>query len=381
MRSVRKTFMQSRPNSVTIDLRALNDNLKEIRGRLGKGTKLMGVVKSDAYGHGLVPVSRCLEKHGIDGLAVAHLHEALDLRNAGIGLPIMLLCGLGNRESCEVVVERDVTPVIYALDAAEMLDRIGGERQRPVEVYLKVDTGMGRLGVSYEDVERVFERFAAFTHLRVIGLTSHLSTADDSGSPFVKDQETRFERVVALGRAMGMDLRWNNLANSAGTAIHEASHFEMVRCGIMLYGGLPRPDFVSPVVLKPVMHFRAQVLQIRSLKDGTPISYGRTHYTRGDRKIGVLSAGYGDGVPRRISNRGYALIRGQRAPLVGTICMNLALCDVTHIPGVRAGDEAVMLGTQGNAEIRADDIARWAEAISYEVFCAIGQVNRREYRE
>ncbi|MEJ2588781.1 MAG: alanine racemase, partial [Deltaproteobacteria bacterium] len=226
-----------------------------------------------------------------------------------------------------------------------------------------------------------FDRFAGFEHLALIGLTSHLSTADDPESDFVQAQRRRFERIVLSGRARGLGLRSNNISNSAGTAIHEDLHFEMVRCGIMLYGGLPNPEFISPVGLKPVMHFRARVLQLRVLEDRTPVSYGRTHYTEGNRRIAVISAGYGDGIPRRLSNRGFVLIRGKRVPVVGTICMNLTLCDVTDIQQVKVGDEVVMLGSQGNSRITGDEMAKWAETISYEIFCSIGQMNQKEYRE
>jgi alanine racemase len=373
--------MQPHPNSVLIDLRALVYNLKQIRGLLRRGTRLAAVVKSDAYGHGLVPISRTLEKNGVDALAVAHLDEALELRDAGIRGDIILLSDLGTRESCEYVVEKGLTPVIYSLDTAERLNQAGRRRRKRIDVYLKVDTGMGRLGICHKDVAGAFDRFSGFDHLALIGLTSHLSTADDPDSDFVHAQRRRFERIVSMGRARELGLRWNNISNSAGTAVHQNLHFDMVRCGIMLYGGLPHPDFKSPVPLKPVMHFRARVLQLRVLEDRTPVSYGRTHYTEGDRQVAVISSGYGNGIPRRLSNRGVVLVEGKRVPIVGTICMNLTLCDVTDIPHVRVGDEVVMLGSQGTARITGDDMARWAETISYEVFCSIGQMNQKEYRE
>ena len=178
---------------------------------------------------------------------------------------------------------------------------------------------------------------------------------------------------------MGLDLPLNNMANSGGIMCHERTHFNMVRPGIMLYGGLPSPDFISPVPLTPVMHFRAQVLQIRDLPGKTPISYGRTYHTEGPCRIAVVSAGYSDGLSRNLSNRGQVLIKGKKAAIIGAVCMNLTICDITGLKDVEPGDEVVFLGSQGGESIKGDDIAKSAGTISYEVFCSIGRKNIREY--
>jgi alanine racemase len=178
---------------------------------------------------------------------------------------------------------------------------------------------------------------------------------------------------------MGLDLPLNNLANSAGLMRFKDTHFDMVRPGIMLYGGLPSPDFTPPVPLQPVMRFSGEVIQVRDFPDHTPVSYGRTYYTQGPRRIAVLSAGYGEGLPRTLSNRGRVLVRGKKVPITGRVCMNMTMVDVTGLREVRAGDEAVFLGTQAGERITADDLASWAGTISYDILCSAGQRNPKEY--
>ncbi|MCF8082110.1 MAG: alanine racemase [Deltaproteobacteria bacterium] len=373
--------MYAYPNRVTVDLGALIYNLNQIRGLLRAQTRVVGMVKSDAYGHGLLPVSRTLEKNDIYALGVAYVREALELRGAGIRVPIVVVCGLSTGEECSAVVAHGLTPVVYDLPMAERLDREGERRHQRVPVYVKIDTGMGRLGIRSAHVARFLDRLMHFKHLDVAGMTSHLSTADEPESRFVEHQRAHFEEAVSVGRSKGFALACNSMANSAGVVVDEGLHFDLIRCGIMLYGGLPAPDFVSPVPLRPVMRFKARILQVRTLDPQSPVSYGRTYYTRGPCTVAVISAGYGNGLPRQVSNRGYVLIGGKKAPIIGNICMNLTICDVTDMPAVRAGDEAVILGSQGGEEIRGEDIAKWAHTISYEVFCTIGQMNRREYEE
>lgn len=373
--------MHRTPNRITVDLRALTENLRQITGLLNGQTQVVGVVKSDAYGHGLVPVSRILVQKGVSALGVAHVGEGLALRDAGIRIPVMVLCGLSTAEECVAAVRKGLIPVIYDLSVAEILNSAADRCRKQAPVYLKIDTGMGRLGIAHDHIGEFLDRLTTYTHLNVKGMTSHLSTADEPGSPFVGEQRSHFETALAVGRSKGFALKWNSMANSAGLVADGGVHFDSVRCGILLYGGFPSPDFACPVPLRSVMRFTARVLQVRRLDAGTPVSYGRTYYTPGERNVAVISAGYGDGIPRRLSNEGYVLIRGKKAPMIGRICMNLTVCDVTRIRGVRAGDEAVILGAQGEEMIRADDIARWADTISYEVFCTIGQMNQREYHQ
>jgi alanine racemase len=371
--------MNHQPNNVNIDLSALAHNLRQARKLTPEETRIMGVVKSDGYGHGLAPISRALEREGVDCLGVAHLYEALELRKQGIKIPIVILCGIQTEDESIQVVENGLSPVLFDAAVAEILDRESARKGKGTPVYLKVDTGMGRLGIPHVDAGPMIRKIAAFKNLDIQGLFSHLGSADECASDFTDSQIAVFAQTIEAGRSLGLALPFNSIANSAGIMGFEKAHFGMVRPGIMLYGGLPSPEFESPVLLRPVMHFRGRIVQIRELPGQTPISYGRTYYTKGPSRIAILSAGYGDGLSRSMSNVGEVLIGGKRAPMVGTICMNLTVCDITALKGVEPGDEAVFLGSQGQETITGDDMAKWAGTISYEVFCAIGQQNKKEY--
>ena len=371
--------MINRPNTITIDLSALAHNFCQVKSLTSQGTRIMGIVKADAYGHGLLPISQTLERNKIHCLGVAYLHEALELRKGGIKVPIVILCGIKTRDEAIEVVEKDLIPVVFDLMAAEILAQECARQGKMARIHVKVDTGMGRLGIPHGEVQPFIQKILALKNLDIEALMSHLSCADEREGDFTLTQIRNFETAITRGRSLGLRLPLNNLANSAGIIAHKKTHFEMVRPGIILYGGLPGPEFMSPVSLKPVMQFKGRILQIRDLPGNTPVSYGRTYYTLKPSRIAVISAGYGDGVPRSMSNRGNVLIRMKKASIVGTICMNLTICDITDIPGVEAGDEAIFLGTQGRETITGDDIAKWAGTISYEVFCSIGQRNKKEY--
>lgn len=373
-------FMAYSPNKVTIDLSALEHNLNQVKRLIGPETKIMGIVKSEAYGHGLVKVAQVLENNGVHSLGVAHLEEALELREQGIKLPIVLLCGIrSGREEVREVAEKDLTVVVYDISAAELLDREAAKRGKRINIHLKIDTGMGRLGVPYRKAGAFIKRIQGFYRLTLEALMSHLSSADDPDREFTEKQVRNFKETVDNVRAMGQSLPFNNLANSAGIMAHRDSHFQMVRPGIMLYGGRPSPDFSSPVPLKPVMTFMGEVLQTRDLPDKTPVSYGRSYYTKGPKKMAVISAGYGDGLPRSLSERGEVLIGGKRANIAGTICMNMLICDITGINNVSPGDEVVFIGAQGEGLITGDEMADWIDTISYEIFLSIGQGRSRNY--
>jgi alanine racemase len=372
--------MIERPNHVEIDLSALVDNLNQVKQLIGSGTKIMGIVKSDAYGHGLIPVSRTLERHKVDCLGVAHLYEAMVLRAEGIGLPIVILCGLRGVSEVEAAVKHDLTPVIFDLEIAEILARVCREQNRTIGVHLKVDTGMGRLGIPYDELADPIRKVLKLKGLCLRALFSHLSSADESCEDYTLIQIRRFRHAIETGRAVGACLEYNSLANSAGIMRFPGAHFDMVRPGIMLYGGLPSATFTPPGVLKPVMHYKGRVLQVREMAAQQPIGYGRTYYTKNTQRVAVISAGYGDGLPRAMAGQSLVIIGGKRAPILGRMCMNLTICDVTALGEVMPGQEVVFLGTQGNEAITGDEIAQWAGTISYEVFCALGPRNYKEYR-
>jgi alanine racemase len=366
-------------NVAVIDWVALEHNLNQVKALVGPAVKIMGVVKADAYGHGLVPVSKALVRMGIDCLGVAHLHEAVELRRSGLGLPVFILSGIRTREEARTVIKHRLTPVLFDPSTAETIAEECARLGKRASIHVKVDTGMGRLGIPCPELMPFLKRVASFETLNIGGLISHLSSADDPDRSFTEIQIRDFKEAIETARGLGLALPLNSLANSAGIMSHRESHFDMVRPGIMLYGGVPSPDFQASPPLRPVMTFKAVVLQVRDMPGGAPVGYSRTYHTRGNQKIAVLSAGYGDGLPRRLSNRGQVLIRGSRADIVGRVCMNLTMVDVSTIKDLQPGDEAVFLGCQDGLCITGDDLARIAETISYEVFCSIGQRSARSY--
>jgi alanine racemase len=218
-----------------------------------------------------------------------------------------------------------------------------------------------------------------YKELRLEALMSHLSSADEPEKEFTETQIKNFQSAVNTGRSMGIDLPLNSLANSAGVMAYKSSHFDVVRPGIMLYGGHPFPEFHGPVQLKPVMGLTGRIIQIRKMPGQTPISYGRTYYTDGKQKIAVISSGYSDGLPRSLSNNGKVIVAGKKVDIVGRVCMNMTMCNISGLESVRPGDEVVLLGSQGKESITGDEIAKWARTISYEIFCSIGQKVPREY--
>jgi alanine racemase len=373
--------MMLSPNRIEIDLSALVHNLDQVKRLVGTSTKIMGVVKSDAYGHGAVPVSRVLEAEGVHSLGVAHFHEALELREQGIGCPIVVLCGINTSQEAGAALEKDIIPVLFDKAQMEVLAHECAARGKRADIYLKVDTGMGRLGVLLSDLQALLSELQAYKEISVLGLASHLSSADDTSSAFTQHQIERFSKALEMARGMGFRLPLNSLANSAGVIGHTEAHFEMVRSGIMLYGSYPASEFRSLASLKPVMHYSGKVIQVKDLPDDSPVSYGRTFYARGPMRIAVLSAGYGDGLPRSLSNAGRVLIGGRKMPIIGRVCMNMIITDVSSLKDVKAGDEAVFLGVQGKEMITGDDMAEWAGTIAYEIFCSLGRINVREYRQ
>jgi alanine racemase len=373
------TLMIADPNLTTVDLSALVHNLNQVRSMVCHGARIMGIVKLDAYGHGLIQISKTLEANRIDCLGVAFVHEALDLRNSGIMVPIVVLCGIQTREEACETVRQNISTVVYDLEMAEALDQESRRQNKRIAVHIKVDTGMGRLGVMHTEVLPFIKRIKGLKNLDIVALTSQFSSADDCDGGFTDMQIRCFKEVVEGVRSLGFHLPLNSIANTSGVMGHKNSHFGMVRIGIALYGGMPRLNFSNHVHLRPVLGFKGKILQIRDLPDKTPVSYGRKYITKGPARTAIISAGYADGLPRSMSNSGSVLVGGCRRPIIGTVCMNLTVCDITGMTGVKEGDEAVFLGSQGAETITGDDLARSAGTISYEVFCSIGKRNKKEY--
>jgi len=357
---------------IEIDLGALRHNYQQVCRRLHPATRVLGVVKSDAYGHGMVPVARELEKSGVHFLAVSKFWEARELRSAGIRVPILVLLGLEPGEM-EEAVRLQVRPVLFRPDHARELSRAARGRDLPAPFHLKVDTGMGRLGVPWDRTQGFLEEILALPGLELEGVVSHLAVADEADKAYSKIQVSRFRHVLNLLSRKGLEVTQAHISKSAGVLDIPEAHFQLVRPGIMLYGSSPSREILRPADLRPVMTFKCKVLQLKDVPPGSPIGYGRTFVTQRNTRVATLPVGYDDGYPRLLSNRGAVLVRGRRAPVAGRVSMNMITVDVTGIPDVREDDEAVILGSQGSEQITADEIADLSGTISYEIYCNMGR--------
>lgn len=357
---------------VEIDLEALRHNFSCVKDRMGPHTHIVGVVKSDAYGHGMVPVARELVSCGAHFLAVSKYWEARELRDSGIEAPILVLLGL-ECEDMEEAILNDIRPALFRLDHARLLSDAACRLNAQVRVHLKVDTGMGRLGVPCAEVAGFLEEFMTLPGLLLEGILSHFASSDEADKTFCQCQLDRFREVLQMLYREGHPITYAHIANSAGLLDLPGAHFQLVRPGIMLYGSLPSQELVHPADLWPVMSFRSRILQLKSVPAGQSIGYGRTFVSQRGALIATIPVGYDDGYPRLLSNRGHVLVRGVRAPLVGRVSMNMITVDVTDVPGVKEDDEVVLLGRQGNERITGEEIAELCHTISYEIFCNLGR--------
>ncbi|MGB8991207.1 MAG: alanine racemase [Desulfobaccales bacterium] len=363
---------------LAIDLAALEHNYRRLRGLCDPQVKMLAVVKADAYGHGLVPVARRLAAAGVDYLGVGSLEEGLRLRGVGIKLPVLLLLGILPEEA-DWAVAADLEVALFRLDVARALAAAAGKQGKRAKVHIKVDTGMGRLGVLPQDTLPFLAGLKKMSHLKAMGLISHLAVADQADKTYTLKQLQEFTSLLGAARDAGWKLPLSHIANSAALWELKEAHLGLVRPGLMLYGSPPAPDRLPPVELAPVMSLAARVLQVKRLPPGSSISYGCTYTAPDWCDIAVLPVGYCNGYSRLNSNRGEVLLHGRRAPIRGRVCMNLTMADVTGIPGVKEGDRAVLLGQDQGSQVRAEELADWAQTISYEIFCALGTANIRRY--
>ncbi len=354
-----------------VDLGAVERNLARLRARLAPATRVLAVVKAGGYGHGLVAVARRLEAAGADGLGVALVEEAAALRAAGIALPILVLSP-GYEAMAEEVVALGLEVVVSDLAELDPLTAAAMKRGGSVGIHLKVDTGMGRLGLDAEGVDTVLVRLREDHWLRLAGVMSHLASADED-APFT---ETQIGHLLALRphlAAMGFGAVPLHLANTAGLVAFPAAHMDMVRPGLGLYG-YGAPD------LEPALTLVSRVVRVRHLPEGATIGYGRTFRCRRPTRMGIVRIGYGDGLPRALSNRGALLVAGHRCPILGRVNMDLTCIDLTGVPEAGVGSRAVVIGSQGDERITAEEVAAQAGTIAYEVLCGIGPRVARVYR-
>ncbi len=363
-----------RPTRAVIDLGAISHNIAEIRKEIGATRDLMAVVKADGYGHGAVEVSRAALRSGATCLGVALPEEGQQLRDAGIDVPIVVL-GLIQPGEAYKTVDSGLEQAISTVELAEALDQEATKASTRIRVHIKVDTGMGRIGVSPQDAPDLARKVSRFKNLVLEGIFSHFPSADETDKTFTKRQIKIFCDLCNQIADAGLRVPKRHLANSAAILDLPESYLDLVRPGIMIYGLYPSPEVSRSIKLIPAMTLRTDVGYVKSVPAGTPISYGRTFYTDRRAVIATLPVGYADGYSRLLSNRGYVLIKGRRAPLIGRVCMDMCMIDVSGIGNVQAGEEAILFGQEPSA----DEIAGRIGTINYEVVCAVGKRVPRVY--
>ncbi|HEY1763831.1 MAG TPA: alanine racemase [Opitutaceae bacterium] len=365
-----------------IDLAALERNLRHIRASLPPHIRYVAVVKADAYGHGLQHVAARLMHAGADLFAVANIAEAAQLRELGPGWPILVLSPLLPEED-RYAVDYDLAVAVSTAEEVARLDAAGRKAGRPVAVHLKIDTGMGRLGVWHSEALGLARTILDSPHLKLAGVFTHFASPDDDPA-FTEEQRRRF--LAALDACGLADRSAEGLLvhadNSAGLeTMPGRSPFNAVRVGLLQFGILPHPSsFLAQVRAEAVFSFKTRVGIVKALPAGTTISYGRTRMLSRDSRVAVLCAGYGDGIPRAVSNRASVLIHGARCPVLGRVTMDQTVVDVTDVPEVSSGDEVVLIGRQGVAEITIGEFSRWAETIPWETLCSVTKRVPRVYK-
>ena len=365
------TIPQGRPTFCFVDLDALRWNFCQIRERVGPAVKILAMIKANAYGHGAPAVAQALAAEGCDAFGVATLEEGVELRQAGIRASILILAGVYS-EQVDQFLQNTLTPVLHELEILRRLDTALQDRRTTLKIHLEVDTGMGRIGFLAAEIDSWLPELSKLKSLKLEGIFSHFSEAESRNEHYTETQLKNFLRVVDRLRHAGLLPPLVHMAKSAALITVPASHFAIVRPGLILYGIYPCPDMAKEITLKPVLTWKTRIIELKRLSKGASIGYGRTFVTRRESLIATLPVGYADGYQRVLSNCAAVLVRGNRAPVVGRISMDLTTIDVTDIGGVQQGDEVVLLGRQNDAEISADEMAAWANTISYEILTSIG---------
>ena len=360
----------SHPTAAVIDLSAFRHNLAMVRAYIGQGVGIMPVVKADAYGHGAVRVSQEALGQGVGHLAVARYHEGLALRQAGIEAPLLVF-EIVPHDVLETSIAGDLTLTVCSEDYGSLVSGLATRGGRHVKIHIKVDTGMGRLGVHHEKAVSTIERIARLPGISIEGVYSHFATSEVPDQAFAREQLGRFEAVLSGLESRKIPVPLRHMANSGAVIAMRDAHFDLVRPGIMLYGYAPGRGMPQKHAVRPVMALRSQISYVKAVDPGTSISYGRTYVTTRRTTIATIPVGYADGFGRLLTNRSECLIRGRRFPVVGTVCMDHIMADVGEDAGVEEGDPVTLIGRDKGEEITAWDIASTIGTIPYEVTCLV----------
>jgi len=365
------SFLVSRQRAwVEIDLTALAHNVRTLKNFLEPQTKLMAVVKADAYGHGAVTVAQTALANGADCLAIATLAEGVELRQAQITVPILILGAINAVEDIKALAAWQLEPTICNIEQALAFDRTLTQIGKSLSVHLKLDTGMSRLGTNWQDANSFVQLVKSLSKLTISSIYSHFATADESDRTVMNLQHQRFKDAISQIKEAGYVPPQIHLANSAATLCDRSCHYDLVRVGLALYGLYPASHLHSCIDLKPVLQVKAKVAQVKTIPAGEGISYGRRFITQKDTKIAVVGIGYADGIPRNLSNQLQAIIKGQLVSQIGSITMDQLMLNVDNISSVKSGDIVTIIGNQNDLSITADDWANKLDTISWEILCS-----------
>lgn len=366
-----------KPTVAEINLDALRTNISQVRGLVGPKIKIMPIVKSNAYGHGAIPVARAIEPQ-IDALGVAFIHEGIELRLGGVQCPILVMSGILD-DCLKPAFENDLTLTISEFATASLVSRKARQEGVTAKVHIEVDTGMGRLGVPWEEATQEIFRIYDLPNIEIEGVFSHLATSDDvKQKAYTCLQLERFQSILEALEQRNITIPIKHLANSAAILQYPDTWFDLVRPGLMVYGMYPAKHLQHIISLQFPLTVKTRILQIRTFNKGETISYGRTFTCSGHRRVAVIPVGYADGFSRVLSNRAEVLVRNKSAPIVGTICMDMCMIDVTHIPEVKLEDEVILVGGE-NGRYMVEKLAALMGTISYEVLSCFGRRARRIY--
>lgn len=366
-----------RPTFLEVNLSAIRQNIKKHQKVLPAGASLMAVVKADGYGHGARQVLEAAIKEKVNWAGVGLIEEAIALREAGVSIPIAMLGGW-HPDAIPYLFQYDITPNVYSFDLAEKINKFAEKIGRVIKVHLKIETGMGRLGFNEEQFVEFLQNRDSYPFLQLDGIATHLSSADEEEQEFTLGQVDRFFELLDR-YSDRRQFNWIHICNSAGTTLLENSRGNLFRVGIGMYGMPPSQVENQDVMLVEAITWKSAIVQLQWFPPNSPISYGKTYYTDKETLVATICVGYADGYSRLLSNKGSMLIRGQRAPVIGRVCMDLTLVDVTHIKDVALGDEVVLIGRQKEEHISATEIADLIDTINYEVVCNVSKRVPRVY--
>lgn len=365
-----------RPTWAEINLKNLDYNFKLVKRLAGKEVKILVPVKADGYGHGIVAVSKRLERLGVDYLGIASIDEGIALRNAGIKTPILVLSTVLPNDA-KPVIAYNLTQTVCTKELARALSSEAVKKNKVAKVHVKIDTGMHRIGVARGGAYTFIKEIAKLKNLIIEGIFTHFPCADTSPS-FTKEQIKMFDDLIRTLEKDGIVIALKHAQNSLGVIGYPQGHCTMIRPGLMLYGLYPAQDL--KIKLKPLLSLKTKIIFIKTIAKGKGVSYGHSYISSSKMKVATLPIGYGDGYPRALSNKAYCLVNGKKAKIIGRICMDQTMINITKIEGVSVGQEVVLIGKQKGEAITAEQLARLADTIPYEIVCNLGDRIRRVYK-